>query len=353
MNFGRIRALAEPYVWQIVNSEPWSTWVLQILPNEIKIPSISLPEIKRNSEAISVTVKIPKLELKQVSLQKLKAKSFEKKYIIYLILLLIGIVLSTVPFGWNGSTVTYLGLIVPQSGSPEEVKTKHLFMLSSCVWLIISICYLFLGVLFPLGKSFWINQMLWLRMTTCLPHEVTAARIVWVGISALLFGSLELFWGFFAAFLTHISFKPLFLDAVALFAYFLISGAIVIFLNTILDLSSRLNFLGSILIAVIALLSPLISLIIYGTLMTINENSIYAKHFPYTAPMSIIYSLPEKFHHIFITVFLALFLSIFSWGIQYINYKMSKNSININFLFVQSIQLFNQSLQKYKKNKAI
>lgn len=128
------------------------------------------------------------------------------KYHLPLIGLLIGISISTFPISFNDQQVTFFQL---QWGKSEEELLRLLHELFSWVWLFAVIPYFLRGLLQPLGDSSLVSQILWLRFTPCLPHEVALARAIWVISWAIWLGILGFIWALTTVLFHHLPLNSL------------------------------------------------------------------------------------------------------------------------------------------------
>lgn len=230
-----------------------------------------------------------------------------------IMLCLAGILIFTTLVGDDREAITFLGLNMKSFsyGYSGNFENKNIALISyiddwfSTAWLIIAFFYLFPRLLAPLGNSFSISQLLWLRFTRCLPHEISTARALWVIIFATWLGFLGICWALPIALFHHISPKQLLLDIGGLVSHVLLSGGIITVLNFNLKISDEQRRL----ISATALITPLFLLLIYSIL---GQNSLlgdYAKFLPYTFPFT--REFQDRGLHFGISAVVGIFLLAF------------------------------------------
>lgn len=206
-----------------------------------------------------------------------------QKYHLPLICLLIGISISTFPIGFNEQHVTFFQL---QWGKSEEDLLRLLHELFSWVWLFAALPYFLRGLLQPLGDSSLVSQMLWLRFTPCLPHEVALARAIWVISWGIWLGILGLGWALATVLFHHLfhllplnTFPKLLLNIEGMVSHVLLSGGIVAALASSLPVD---DYSGRRLVANFASFIPLMLTPIYIAV----RKAEHAAFFPYALPFA-------------------------------------------------------------------
>jgi hypothetical protein len=217
---------------------------------------------------------------------KILGKHYLRKtsqYVALLTIFLVGTLVSTFPVKWDyaRSSVTFFGFPLELYGhSRQESLLTLLNEFFSWAWIIIAILYL-PRLLRQLSESFSVKEMLWLRLVPCSPYEVAVARACWVGSWAFLLGALGTVWALICSLFHQIPSSELFVNIEGLVGHVLLSGGIVVGLNSVIAVGeSDQNS-----ISVIALLTPLILTPIY---LGINRVSVtnYMKFFPYAIPFN-------------------------------------------------------------------
>lgn len=182
-------------------------------------------------------------------------------------------------YSWDGTELFFLD--IPLEGYKPFGNQALIICLNeffSWTWIILSF-YILLKLMFPLGDSFLVSELLWLRLTPCKPAEIAASRAIWILSYAILLGILGGIWSILTAFVHQISPNPLFINVLGLVSHVILSGGIIV----ILDFGLTFDFYVRKMIAVIALFIPWILKFIS---MAIDKVAILRiiKFFPYTIP---------------------------------------------------------------------
>lgn len=218
-------------------------------------------------------------------------------------LFLVGILLSTLPVGWDqhSSNVTFFGFPLELYGhSREESLSALLNEFFSWAWIIVALFYLS-KLLKRLSESFSVNEMLWLRLIPCSPYEVAVARACWVIGSALALGTLGAIWVLTCSVFHQVGFDGLFVNVEGLVSHVLLSGGIVVALNLVIEIGeSEQNS-----ISVISLLTPMILTPIYLGINKLADTN-YTLFFPYTIPFN--RGLQNTIFHFGVTALIGTFL---------------------------------------------
>ena len=216
----------------------------------------------------------------------------------WLILLGVGIIIAT-PFGWDQEKLTVFNIpLEGYYGSRETVYISLLHELFSWAWIYIAFDVLF-RLLLPLGDSFSVSQLLWLRLTPCSPVDIAVARGIWVIAYGVLLGVLGLIWMLITSLYYHVFSTNLLLDALGLVSYIIFAGGMI----AVLDFDLEFDYLSKKVIAVVALFFPsLLGLVKLGIANLIHGE--YAKFFPYTHPFAMLTS--ENLYHFGVAGILGL-----------------------------------------------
>ena len=217
-----------------------------------------------------------------------------------LILLGGGIIIATVPFGWYQEQLTFFNIpLEGYQGARETVYINLLHELFSWAWIYITL-YLLRRLLLPLGDSFSVSQLLWLRLTHCSPWEIAAARAMWVIAYGVWLGFLGLIWVLVTSLYHHIYSANLLLDILGLVSYIIFAGGMI----AVLDFHREFDYFSKRVIAVVALFFPsLLDLVKLGIDNSIDAH--YARFFPFTHPFARVTS--ENLYHFGVAGILGLF----------------------------------------------
>jgi hypothetical protein len=194
-------------------------------------------------------------------------------------ILAVGILISTLPVGWDGQSVTFFKL---QSGNSQEALLSLLHELFSWFWLFAALPYIFSGLLSPLGDSSLVCQTLWLRLTPCLSHEIAIARAIWVISWSIWLGILGFFWASVTSLFHQLpiaAFLQILLNVEGLMSHSLLSGGLVALLASSFSVN---DYFGKRFISNIALFIPMMLVPIY----ILIRNTQYAVFFPYALPFA-------------------------------------------------------------------
>ncbi len=207
----------------------------------------------------------------------------KNQYIYFIVISLLGTLVSLFPIDWDftGKSVRFFGFPLDvYSLSREESLLDLLSGLFSWMWVIITIFFL-PRLMKRLNDSFSVNEMLWLRLVQCSPYEVATARVLWVMTWVVLLSIFGGLWAYMCALFHEIPIRYLLINVEGLLSHILLSGGIIVVLNSIVSAGeSEKN-----LISVIALFFPILLTFIYlGIRTTSNIN--YMQFFPYVAPFN-------------------------------------------------------------------
>jgi hypothetical protein len=202
----------------------------------------------------------------------------------FLLLFLGVIVLSTVPMGWDGHSVTFFSVPLSLAGfSFDREKALLKFLIEIFDWAWLPLMFLiFSKLLQPLNESFTVSQLLWLRLTPCLPYEIALVRALLVMLYALALAILGGLWVTIAVLFHHISAAMLLVQVFGLVAYTLLAGGIVV----AIDFGSTLTYSDRQLIPVLALLLPILLYPIQFQLSQLAHAAPLLRLLPYAAPVS-------------------------------------------------------------------
>ena len=237
-----------------------------------------------------------------------------------LILLVGGIIIATLPFSWDGEQLTFFNIpLEGYQGARETVYINFIHELFSWAWIYIALDVL-LRLLLPLGDSFSVSQLLWLRLTPCFPWEIAAARAIWVIAYGVWLGFLGLIWVLVTSFYHHIYSANLLLDVLGLFSYIIFAGGMIAFL----DFDLVFDYFSKRVIAVVASFLPFF---LYLLKISIGGlfHSQYIRFFPYTHPFALLNS--ENLYHFGIAGILGLLFLGF-----HILSKLKYSSVEISYL---------------------
>jgi hypothetical protein len=235
-----------------------------------------------------------------------------------LILLVVGIIIATLPFSWDGEQLTFFNIpLEGYHGTRETVYINFLHEFFSWAWIYIAF-YVLRRLLIPLGDSFSVSQLLWLRLTPCFPWEIAAARAIWVIAYGVWLGFLGLIWVLVTSLYHHIYSANLLLDVLGLVSYIIFAGGMI----AVLDFDLVFDSVSKRVIAVVALFLPcllyLLKIGIGGLL-----DSQYIRFFPYTHPFAMLTS--ENLYHFGVAGILGLFFLAF-----HILSKLKYSSVEIS-----------------------
>ena len=235
-----------------------------------------------------------------------------------LILLVVGIISATLPFSWDGEQLTLFNIpFEGYQGTRETVYINLLHELFSWAWIYIAV-YVLLRLLLPLGDSFSVSQLLWLRLTPCSPWEIAAARAIWVIAYGVWLGFLGLIWVLVTSLYHHIYPTNVLLDVLGLVSYIIFAGGTI----AVLDFGLVFDYFSKRVIAVVALFLPLVlDLLKIGIGGLIDSQ--YMRFFPYTHPFAMLSS--ENLYHFGIAGILGLFFLSF-----HILSKLKYSSVEIS-----------------------
>ncbi|MBA3921743.1 MAG: hypothetical protein H0X31_08610 [Nostocaceae cyanobacterium] len=182
-----------------------------------------------------------------------------------------------VGLGWNGRSVTLFSIPLESCcNSREQALLGILHEHFSWVWFFIAFAFLLPKLLFPLGDSFSVSHILWLRLTSCLPYEIATARALLVITCSLWLCVLGFFWALINSLFHQISLIELLVDVEGLVSYVLLSSGIV----AALDFGLSINYSGRQFISSFAFLVPSLLLLVF----TLINDPKYANYFPYSIP---------------------------------------------------------------------
>jgi len=237
-----------------------------------------------------------------------------------LILLGGGIIIATVPFGWYQEQLTFFNIpLEGYQGARETVYINLLHELFSWAWICIAF-YVFSGLLLPLGDSFSVSQLLWLRLTPCFPWEIAAARAIWVIAYGVWLGFFGLIWVLVTSLYHHILSANLLLDVLGLVSYIIFAGGMI----AVLDFDLAFDHVSKRVIVFVALFFPsLLDLVKLGIDNSIDAH--YARFFPFTHPFARVTS--ENLYHFGVAGILGLFFLAF-----HILSKLKYSSVEISDL---------------------
>ena len=206
------------------------------------------------------------------------------------IVLFSGILISTFPVSWNGENLTFFQIpLEVYGGSREQALISILHEFFSWSWIFLAFYVLF-KLLLPLGDSFLVSQLLWLRLTPCLPWQVATARVLWVISYAFLCGFLGCIWVLITVYFHQVSpIYPL-LDVFGFICHVIFSAGII----TCLDWGLQFDYFLKRIIAFIALIIPILLQLIYLIIEQILDPK-YTKFFPYAVPFAS--PSKENFYH--------------------------------------------------------
>ena len=235
-----------------------------------------------------------------------------------LILLVGGIIIATLPFSWDGEQITFFNIpLEGYQGTRETVYINLLHELFSWAWIYIAF-YVFFRLLLPLGDSFSVSQLLWLRLTPCFPWEIAAARAIWVIAYGVWLGFLGLIWVLVTSLYHHIYSANLLLDVLGLVSYIIFAGGMI----AVLDFDLVFDYVSKRVIAVVALFLPcLLDLLKIGIGGLLDSQ--YIRFFPYTHPFAMLTS--ENLYHFGVAGILGLFFLAF-----HILSKLKYSSVEIS-----------------------
>ncbi len=205
------------------------------------------------------------------------------QYIDLFVLFWVWTLLSTLPVGWDqhSSSVTFFSFPLELYGhSREESLSALLNEFSSWAWIVVALFYLS-KLLKKLSESFSVNEMLWLRLVSCSPYEVAVARACWIAGSALSLVVLGTLWVLICSVFHHIGFNELIVNVEGLVSHVLLSGGIVVALNSVTAIGESEQNLFS----VISLIAPLLLTPIYLGMNKLADTN-YMLFFPYTIPFN-------------------------------------------------------------------
>lgn len=178
---------------------------------------------------------------------------------------------------WNGRSVTLLFVLLESCcASRESSLLSVLHEHFSLIWVLVSLVFLLPKLLSPLGDSFLVSSILWLRFTPCLPYEVALLRVFSVVLCSIWLGALGMLWALINSFVHQVSLVSLLSDVEGLVSYTLFTGGLV----SVLDFGLSVDYSGRRFISTFALLSPFLLLLVFILIGNIK----YAKYFPYTIP---------------------------------------------------------------------
>lgn len=237
-----------------------------------------------------------------------------------LILLVVGIIIATIPFSWDGEQLTLFNIpFEGYQGARETVYINFLHELFSWAWIYIAVDVL-LRLLLPLADSFSVSQLLWLRLTPCFPWEIAAARAIWVIAYGVWLGFFGVIWVLVTSLYHHILSANLLLDVLGLVSYILLAGGMI----AVLDFDLAFDHVSKRVIVFVALFSPfLLDLVKLGIDNSIDAH--YAKFFPFTHPFARVTS--ENLYHFAVAGILGLFFLAF-----HILSKLKYSSVEISDL---------------------
>ncbi len=234
------------------------------------------------------------------------------------ILLLVGIIIATVPCSWYQGQLTFFDIpLTSYQGARETVYIRFLHELFSWAWIYVAFDILS-RLLIPLGDSFSVSQLLWLRLTPCFPWEIATARAIWVIVYGFWLGFLGLILVFATSLYHHISPANVLLDILGLVSYIIFAGGMI----AVLDFDLAFDYVSKRVIAFVALFFPsLLGLIKLGIANLLDSQ--YARFFPYAYPFAEITS--ENLYHFGMTGILGLvFLGL------HIQNKLQYGSVEIS-----------------------
>ena len=237
-----------------------------------------------------------------------------------LILLVVGIIIATWPFSWDGEQLTFFNIpLEGYQGARETVYINVLHELFSWAWIYIAVDVL-RRLLLPLGNSFSVSQLLWLRLTPCFPWEIAAARAMWVIAYGFWLGFLGLIWVLVTSLYHHILSANLLLDVLGLVSYIIFAGGMI----AVLDFDLALDYVSKMVIVFVALFfSSLLDLVKLGIGGLLDSQ--YIRFFPYTHPFAMLTS--ENLYHFGGAGILGLFFLSF-----HILSKLKYSSVEISDL---------------------
>ncbi|MBD1886509.1 hypothetical protein [Microcoleus vaginatus] len=237
-----------------------------------------------------------------------------------LILLVGGIIIATLPFSWDGEQLTFFNIpLEGYQGARETVYINFLHELFSWAWIYIAVDVL-IRLLLPLGDSFSVSQLLWLRLTPCFPWEIAAARAIWVIAYGVWLGFFGVIWVLVTSLYHHILSANLLLDVLGLVSYILLAGGMI----AVLDFDLAFDHVSKRVIVFVALFFPsLLDLVKLGIDNSIDAH--YARFFPFTHPFARVTS--ENLYHFAVAGILGLFFLAF-----HILSKLKYSSVEISDL---------------------
>ncbi|MDF0552489.1 hypothetical protein [Kamptonema sp. UHCC 0994] len=237
-----------------------------------------------------------------------------------LILLGAGIIIVTQFYGWDKESLTIFNIpLEGYHGSRETVYKNLLHEWFSWAWIYITF-YVLLRLLLPLGDSFSVSQLLWLRLTPCSPWEIAAARAIWVIAYGVWLGFLGLIWVLVTSLYHHIYPANVLLDVLGLVSYIIFVGGMI----AVLDFDPECDYFSKRVIVFFALFLPsLLDLLKIGIGGLFHSQ--YIRFFPYTHPFAMLTS--ENLYHFGVAGILGLFFLSF-----HILSKLKYSSVEISEL---------------------
>ena len=239
-----------------------------------------------------------------------------------LILLVVGIISATLPFSWDGEQLTLFNIpFEGYQGTRETVYINLLHELFSWAWIYIAFYYVLRRLLIPLGDSFSVSQLLWLRLTPCFPWEIAAARAIWVIAYGVWLGFLGLIWVLVTSLYHHIYPANVLLDVLGLVSYIIFAGGMI---AVLVDFDLEFDYVSKRVIVFFSLFLPsLLDLLKIGIGGLFHSQ--YIRFFPYTHPFAMLTS--ENLYHFGVAGILGLFFLGF-----HILSKLKYSSVEISDL---------------------
>lgn len=238
----------------------------------------------------------------------------------FLLVYLLGILLSLFPVAWNGTGVEFFGFPLELYGNTREDSLLALLKeFCSWAWIFLATFYLLPNLLQRLSESLSINNTLWLRFALCSPWEMAISRVLWVIIWAFAVGILGIGWSSACAYFHKISFFELLTNVLGLMSHIFLASGLVL----ALDPGSSTGTLERNQISFIALISPVILILFYlGINKVLDDN--YMRFFPYAVPFND--GLTDVLYHFGITAIIGFCLLC-----AHIALKFRFSSVIVNF----------------------
>ena len=222
----------------------------------------------------------------------------------WLLLLVGGVIIATLPFSWYQEQLRFFTIpLEAYQGAKETAFIALLHELFSWAWIYIAFDVLW-RLLLPLGDSFSVSQLLWLRLTPCSPWEIAAARAIWVMAYGVWVGVLGIIWVLVSSLYHQISPTNLLLDVLGLVSHIIFAGGIVV----VLDFGLEGDYFTKKVIAVVALFVPCLLDLVRLAIDNFVDTQ-YVRFFPYTHPFARL-TLDNLFHFGIVGIVGLVFLGL-------------------------------------------